>query len=287
MYRLKNTLFLFYSCTTWILTLIRTAEEGTLKTIESVETMFKHKRLVGIVAVALFYCSGLPTCRTDFDLNELAVDDDAPPPPINQKPAQPQRRPDGKQVSREQIRKLNAIRAKVMKLFEVLKICDVENFDVDKIEVPKTWSEQNKAIMALNKAAKSNLIGKSSLERYKRVARNCNLISKKFSASQDDSSNVESQVSGVDYLEWKRFEEQVENSPLDSLRERLTGTHEGSSYKSETIRENLGAATRTNRKPEKNQQQQQANIIGSLTVQQVNRQASLEDDGSPKMLSFL
>lgn len=107
---------------------------------------------------------------------------------------------------------------KVLKLFQVLEMCDKENFNLNNIRLPDSFAAQNKAIMALNKIAKANLIRRADKARFNRLMKNCLMLSKAVHAKTESMMSIDSQMSGGTYEDrMKRLRE----SPLDDFRERF------------------------------------------------------------------
>ena len=186
--------------------------------------------------------------KASLDLNELPpaedeFDSDGPP-------SQTGSKSQGK-VSLEQAKKLKAMYAKVLKLFNVLKICDSDSFDLKKIGIPGSFTEQEKAMMLLRKVAKSKFIKKSDLPRYKRIMENCEAISKVYQQSVSDQLSIESQVSGVHLSEAIEMKRALEESPMRSLASRFLSkkSEQGQqALRSEAIHSGARAA-RTNSMP--------------------------------------
>lgn len=163
-------------------------------------------------SVCILTLAFLMSTSTSFDLNEpAAIESCELMPPDDQKPT----------VRRVQCKISPKFYKKVEALFKILSICDDENFDIEKIELPENFDAQNKAVLALKKVAKAKLIKKDDKERYMRIIKNCAAIN---AAIQDKDASfliVDSQASGENYSEWYRLHELAEQSPLDEIRDRF------------------------------------------------------------------
>lgn len=113
---------------------------------------------------------------------------------------------------------------KVIQLLDILDMCNKENFNVAKINVPDSFEAQNKAMMALTKLGKANLIKEKDKPRYQRVMKNCLLLSKAVQAKTESVMSVDSQTSGGTYEDRMR---RLRESPLDDFRERFRGAASG------------------------------------------------------------
>lgn len=125
-------------------------------------------------------------------------------------------------VTLERAKKLRAVYAKVLKLFDILKMCDVEDFDVNRFGVPKSFTEQEKAMMLLNRVARSNLIKTRDMPRYERIMRNCGALSAAYQKSVSADLSIESQMSGIHYSDAMEMKRNLEQSPIDGLRRRFS-----------------------------------------------------------------
>lgn len=119
---------------------------------------------------------------------------------------------------------------KVLKLMDILKVCDDKNFDINKIEIPKSFSAENRAIMALSKVAKSNLIKKKDIGRLRLIMDNCDQLAREVQRNIENSMSIDSQTSGGTYEDrLKRLSE----SPMEDFKSRFDGARSGS-YKDQT-----------------------------------------------------
>lgn len=125
-------------------------------------------------------------------------------------------------ITYEQAKKLKSIYAKVLKLFDVLKMCDDEDFDIERIAIPSSFTEQEKAMMVLAKVAKTGMIKKSDATRYKRIMENCGKISNKYQEREAEKLSIESQVSGIFLSDVQELRRKLEESPIDNLRKRFS-----------------------------------------------------------------
>lgn len=108
--------------------------------------------------------------------------------------------------------------AKVLKLMDILKICDDKNFDINKIEIPKSFSAENRAIMALSKVAQSNLIKRKDIGRFRLIMDNCDQLARAVQTNIENSMSVDSQTSGGTYEDrLKRLSE----SPMEVFKSRF------------------------------------------------------------------
>lgn len=109
---------------------------------------------------------------------------------------------------------------KVLRLMDVLQVCDDGNFDLNKIEIPNEFSKENKAIMALNQVAKMNLIKKNDIDRFKMIMKNCAQLSQAVQTKLENSMSIDSQTSGGTYEDrLKRLSE----SPMEDFKSRFDG----------------------------------------------------------------
>lgn len=156
-----------------------------------------------------------------FDLNALPEEQDDEPSQMSvlqapkAVPAQPRRSPSKQQ---QQPKITPQFYAKVNKLFKTLAVCDTDSFDLSAIEIPESFSAENKAIMALKKVAKANLIKRADKPRFKRMMDNCGQLAEAVQARIESSMSVESQMSGGSYEDNM---DRLRSSPLDSFRDRF------------------------------------------------------------------
>jgi len=173
---------------------------------------------VFIISVLMLY--SIHSARTQFDENLLASERTAPVIRLTRE-AEPGG-PKATKLTREQIEKIKLVNANVEKLFKVLAICDADNFDAEKIVMPKSFTREEKAMMALTKVEKSGFIRKSNMERFKRIMNNCLKLSKRYQERESEKLSAMSQTSGVYYYDRKELARKLQESPLDNLRERFT-----------------------------------------------------------------
>lgn len=125
----------------------------------------------------------------------------------------------GNIINKEKLEKLAVVYKKIVKLFSVLKICDDEQFDIERInKVPSMWSEQYKAMMILAKIGKQKLIKKSDMARYKRIMTNCNAIQELAQKRAESKLSLESQMSGMTREDVNKLRKQLQESPIEDLR---------------------------------------------------------------------
>lgn len=124
-------------------------------------------------------------------------------------------------LTREQVVKLRAVQQRVEKLFEVLSICDDPNFDIRKIKIPESWSAKKMAIMALASTMRKKLIRKDDQDRYRRIMKNCEMISKKVEEAADRSASLESKTSGMSLEAIEEIKRLIRQSDPDDLSNRF------------------------------------------------------------------
>lgn len=113
---------------------------------------------------------------------------------------------------------------KVLRLLDVLKVCDDKNFDIENIEIPNDFSAENKAIMALTHVAKKNLIKKRDMRRFRLIMKNCAQLSQAVQKKIEDSMSIDSQTSGGTYEDrLKRLSE----SPMEDFKSRFDSRGSG------------------------------------------------------------
>lgn len=108
-----------------------------------------------------------------------------------------------------------ALYAKILRLFDMLKVCEQENFDIDSIS--DSFLVESKALMVLNTVAKSNLIKKSDKPRFDRIMRNCAILSLAVQEKLESSTDLYSQMSGESY---ENRIQRLKGSPLEALKDR-------------------------------------------------------------------
>lgn len=176
--------------------------------------------LVALCAMA----SSSVNAFSGFDLNEALVNDDEqvsavtnnPVSPVDSKQAQVEKRKNARSIT-------PAFYAKVTSLFKVLQICDAD-LDFDSMKLPEDFSAQTKAMMALEKVVKSNLIKKSDKPKYRRIMENCRKISDLIATSKEKSMSLDSQTSGGTYEDrMARQMYEMAHSVLDGMRDRFAG----------------------------------------------------------------
>lgn len=188
--------------------------------------------LIWLAATFLFSSASYFQCMELFDLNE-PPDDPGSFEAASSEPVSygPQNRPQRKTPATAAIKKrkpalssarVEELYAKVSKLFETLKVCDVEDFDIKRVKLPSVFSAENKAMMVLSKVAESNFIMKSDMPRFERVMRNCNEIARAIQTREEESQGVANQMSGITYQELiDRRKYEMENSPFTDMRSRF------------------------------------------------------------------
>lgn len=157
-----------------------------------------------------------------------------------------------------------AFYAKVMRLFDMLEVCNQENFGID--SVSDSFSIENKALMALNAIAKSNLIKKSDQPRYNRIMKNCAKISQAIQAKLESTTDLFSQMSGETYENrMARFRE----SPLVSLRDRFAESPPRSSQRLEENHQPETEKLKTDHDQKTNIQQETVTRLETLRKQPI------------------
>lgn len=111
-----------------------------------------------------------------------------------------------------------AFYGKVLKLLEVLKLCDTKSFDIKRIKIPENFSSEIKAMMALNEIGKRNLIKKNDIDRYRRTMKNCSQLAEAVQEKLEETISVDSQTSGGTYEDRMR---RLSESPIEGIRSRF------------------------------------------------------------------
>lgn len=156
--------------------------------------------------------------QATFDLNLMPSEQKVDGPTLNKKQdLAPDASLGSAEKSVKSLKKIPpAFYAKVTRLFNMLEVCNQESFDID--SVSDSFSIENKALMALNAIAKSNLIKKSDKPRYNRIMKNCAKISQAIQAKLESTTDLFSQMSGETY---ENRLARLRESPLESLRDRF------------------------------------------------------------------
>lgn len=170
-------------------------------------------------------------CHAAFDLNEIPVDDITRDYPQNGKQDLNLESSALKKTAKKGqpiIGRLNpSSYAKVLRLLDILEVCNKDNYDMNKIT--ESFSVQSKAMMALSAIAKLNLIKRSDKPRYNRLMKNCSALLQASQKKIESSTDLFSQMSGETYEDRQA---RLKESPLDSLRDRFV---EGSTVPQQNI----------------------------------------------------
>ena len=173
---------------------------------------------------------------------------------------------------------------KVAQLFDIVKICNSTNFDINKLDVPHDWEKHRSALMALNKLAASNLIAKSDLPKYKRVMKNCAELSAKEQRRAEKLFNIESQaVSGEDYSD--KYRRMMETSPLENLRGRFNQPLDKRRLESEFILENHGVVASSPERDRKTAEEVQQHSFGIIPTSDYETQH--RNPETHKLINFI
>lgn len=163
----------------------------------------------------------------DFDLNEPADEEPVASPPDttghSMKPAAETVAVTGRDPKSNK-EKVRQIYAKIERLFKILKVCDTENFDLSKLDIPLNFSSENKAMMALNAVGKSKLItsNKNLQERFHNILGNCRQLAKAVQEKDEEINGRHSQMSGEEYDEMiARRKYELRNAPFEDIRRRF------------------------------------------------------------------
>lgn len=105
---------------------------------------------------------------------------------------------------------------KFLRLMDKLKICDKDDFDVSKIELPDDFAAENRIRLLLVEIGKKGQVKPEDRDRLKRIIKNCGQIQKAMSRRDEQKPSDISEYSGYRISEDK--DAMYNSSPLDKLR---------------------------------------------------------------------
>lgn len=78
---------------------------------------------------------------------------------------------------------------KVVKLFDVLRVCDTDHFDVNSIQLPSSFEKETKVMIALQQVAKDRIIKIADRPRLFRIMQNCFLLQQAVMENAERNAN--------------------------------------------------------------------------------------------------
>jgi hypothetical protein len=174
-----------------------------------------------ILLLAILF-SVYASCLATLDLNEPPPPDEVPiefaapatttsqggeqqqpvkPAPVRRVPSKRQQTKKTTRITRKQFEMFKLVRDTIADCFKILAICDDVNFNIDNIQLSlsESWSEQILAMKKLQTV--SNVIKKGEeQERYERIMKNCNEITRKLTQKVSHDWKPEHELSGGMYV---------------------------------------------------------------------------------------
>lgn len=207
----------------------------------------RRRRTTETLTYIVILALGLLIRVNAFDLNEMPDVEEDPVSAENVNSNVPEQQSSKIPAAKPAARMTRAQYAKVLALFNVLKVCDSEEFDLNGIKIPDGFSKENKAMMALKEVAKRNLIAKPDKARYARIMQNCLQLSKMV---QERNDQILSQDSGGDPDDWEAQQiYKMRNSPLDNFKDRFSANQRAAMEAKSQILNNLSLRATTTTTP--------------------------------------